>query len=147
MKKSNQFHELLDHEESIPLPSERSFAHVMGALFFILAGIRWWHREHIDAVILVLLAVGAAFLFIGYTKPLLLRPLNKLWMQFGHLLFKITNPIIMFLIYAVTIVPMGLALRVLGKDPLRRAFDAKAATYWIMRDIPGPPPETMKRQF
>jgi hypothetical protein len=147
MKKSNQFHELLQHEEALPLPSERSFSYVMAGVFFFFAALGWWHSRVIDVHQIRLIFIGGVFLAVGYTKPLWLRPLNKIWMQLGHILFKITNPIIMLVIYVVTIVPMGFVLRMMGKDPLRRSFDNEAKTYWVTRDIPGPPPDTMKRQF
>ena len=29
--------------------------------------------------------------------------------------------------------PIGLAMRLVGRDPLRRRFDRQASTYWIKR--------------
>ncbi|MBF0130716.1 MAG: hypothetical protein HQL33_12065, partial [Alphaproteobacteria bacterium] len=45
------------------------------------------------------------------------------------------------------ILPTGLILRALGKDPLRRSFDPGAKTYWIPREPPGPAPDSLKNQF
>jgi hypothetical protein len=53
----------------------------------------------------------------------------------------------MGLVFYTTVTPIGLARRLLGKDPLRRRFDRDAVTYWIERDPPGPAPDTMTRQF
>jgi hypothetical protein len=147
MKKAQQFHEILHKDESIDLPSERSFAHVMAAAFYIIAAIVWWNSEVFDGIEIRLTIIGSLFLAVGYMKPLWLRPLNKLWLQFGLLLFKITNPIIMLLIYVITILPIGLIMRVMGKDPLRRKKDVSAESYWIVREHPGPAPDTIKRQF
>jgi len=38
-------------------------------------------------------------------------------------------------------------LRLLGKDMLRQRFDPAAGSYWIVRDPPGPTPESMEDQF
>jgi hypothetical protein len=38
-------------------------------------------------------------------------------------------------------------MRALGKDPLRLRFDRGAATYWIPREPPGPPPDSFTDQF
>jgi len=38
-------------------------------------------------------------------------------------------------------------MRALGKDPLRLKRDPKATSYWIVREPPGPAPETMKHQY
>jgi hypothetical protein len=43
--------------------------------------------------------------------------------------------------------PFALILRMAGKDLLRLRRDPAAASYWIERDPPGPPPESMVEQF
>jgi ABC-type uncharacterized transport system permease subunit len=56
------------------------------------------------------------------------------------------NPVVMAALFFLVFTPMGLLLRLLGKDPLRLRRSADA-TYWIERKPPGPPPETMANQF
>ena len=34
-----------------------------------------------------------------------------------------------------------------GKDPMRLKLEPEADTYWIRREPPGPPPESLKNQF
>jgi amino acid transporter len=55
--------------------------------------------------------------------PNTLKPLYHGWMRLGLLLGKVTTPIIMTLVFAITIVPMALALRLLRRDFMRRKFD------------------------
>jgi hypothetical protein len=55
--------------------------------------------------------------------------------------------VVMFLLFAITIVPIGLLRRALGKDSLNLRFDPDAPSYWIPREPPGPAPESMKQQF
>ncbi len=74
-------------------------------------------------------------------------PLNRLWARFGRLLHRLVTPLLMLIVFAATVVPIGLAMRALGKGPLRRRPDPAAQSYWIERRPPGPPPETMKNQF
>jgi hypothetical protein len=57
------------------------------------------------------------------------------------------SPVAMGLVFVTTVVPIGLVMRALGKDPLRLRRDSDAASYWIPRDPPGPAPDTMKNQF
>jgi hypothetical protein len=38
-------------------------------------------------------------------------------------------------------------MRLCGKDSLRLRREPDAASYWIEREPPGPPPETMRNQF
>jgi hypothetical protein len=93
------------------------------------------------------LLVSAGFLVPTLLFPAVLRPLNVAWFRFGMLLGRIVNPVVMFVIYAVAILPMGLLLRLLGKDMLRQRFDPAADSYWIVRDPPGPTPASMEDQF
>ena len=76
-----------------------------------------------------------------------LGPLNRLWLKFGLLLYKVMNPLILGLLFFVTIMPIGLVMRAFGKDFLRLKLDRNAKSYWIDRSPPGPPPQSMKNQF
>jgi hypothetical protein len=42
---------------------------------------------------------------------------------------------------------VAFVLRAAGKDLLRLHLDRNATTYWIVRETPGPAPETMPNQF
>jgi hypothetical protein len=53
----------------------------------------------------------------------------------------------MALLFFSTITPIGLLMRLTGKDSLRLRRDPAAASYWIAREPPGPPPEGMRNQF
>ena len=70
-----------------------------------------------------------------------------MWFQLGLLLHKVVNPIVMALVFFGTVLPTGLIMRALGKDPLRLKWQADANSYWIERRPPGPAPESMKDQF
>src|SRR5271154_1105934 len=64
----------------------------------------------------------------------------------GHTGWHWTLPLaIVFLV--VTIMPIGLVMRAMGKDFLRLRIDPAAKSYWIDRPPPGPPPQSMKNQF
>jgi len=101
-----------------------------------------------EGVIRVWAMIVAAFLGItALTMPRLLGPLNRLWFRIGELLHRAVNPLVMGLLYFLTVTPIGLLMRALGKTPLKLGFDKSADSYWISRTPPGPAPDTMKRQF
>jgi hypothetical protein len=91
----------------------------------------------------------AALFFIAAAAlyPSILKPLNRVWFKFGLLLHRIVNPVIMGLLFYGSVLPTGMIVRALGKDLLRLKFEPKADSYWIVREPPGPSPETMKDQF
>ena len=140
----NNTHEDLARDEEVIGPSDRRFGLTFAALFAAIGGVRlvlghayalWW--------------LGAALvmfaLALWWTAPL--RPLNRLWLRLGLVLYGVVNPVVMALLFYSTIMPIGLLMRLCGKDPLRLRRDPDAPSYWLVRDPPGPAPETMKNQF
>jgi hypothetical protein len=136
-------HEDLTRAEEITGPSDRRFGLTIAAVCGVVGAIRlifghgaWWWLG--AGLLLALLAVGA---------PAVLAPLNRLWLKFGLVLYKVVNPVVMALMFATTIVPVGILMRLCGKDPLRLKREPDAASYWIAREPAGPPRETMRNQF
>jgi hypothetical protein len=136
-------HDTITRKMDGKMGSEKGFGLVFAAVFTIVGCLplvhggapHWWAFP-----------VAAVFGALAYVRPALLRPLNYVWYRFGLLLHAVVSPLIMGLVYAVSIVPTGLAMRALGKDLLRKKRDAAAATYWISRE-PGPAPDSFERQF
>lgn len=94
-----------------------------------------------------LLAVAAILLALSLVMPRLLTPLNRLWSHLGKRLHVIVTPLIMGLLFYVVVLPTGLILRGLKKDPLRLRFRPDAESYWIIREPGTLGPETMRNQF
>jgi len=139
-------HESLSTRDDIKIGSARSFGLVFATVFIIIALFPLLSDQQ-GSLRLWALIVAAFFAITALTMPRLLEPLNKLWFRFGLLLHKIVNPLIMGLLFFVTVTPTGLLMRSLGKTPLKLGFDKSAESYWITRTPPGPAPESMKRQF
>ena len=73
----------------------------------------------------------------------ILTPLNKLWFKFGVFLGKIISPIIMGIIFFLVVTPIGLIMRLLGKDVLNLRYNDNKS-YWIEKNGPK---SKMKNQF
>ncbi|MHB1218322.1 MAG: SxtJ family membrane protein [Alphaproteobacteria bacterium] len=145
MAKNLDFHEDFRRKEEVKGSSNRGFGIVFAVFFAILTFSPLTHGGEIRWVYCGIPAV--AFLAAAYLAPKLLTPLNWLWTRFGLLLHHVMNPLIMGLLFFLTVTPVGLVMRLMGKDPLRLKIDRSAKTYWIPRDPPGPAPDTMRRQF
>jgi len=121
--------------------SEKSF----GILFFIVfAIIGLYPLLSFNFVRVWALVIALIFLVLGLTKPSVLKPLNTGWIKLGEILGKIIAPVVMLLVFFIVITPIGLMLRLFGKDILGLKFSEKVKTYWITRDKNIGP---MKRQF
>lgn len=158
-------HEEARHSTELQVGSDRSFGIVFTVFFGVLAYIAgkaslepgFLERGLVGLVRLVgltdfgprnvYLAVAGVFLVLALVVPKVLHPLNVLWMRFGAVLQMVISPIILGLMFFVAITPMALVLRLLGKDLLRLKLDKSAKSYWLVRDPPGPAPESMRNQF
>ena len=142
------FHENLADRDDVRVGSERSFGLVFAVVFLIVALFPLLTiSDQVGAVRVWALVPAAFFAVTAMTMPRLLAPLNMLWFRIGLLLHKIINPLVMGLLFFLTVTPIALIMRTLGKTPLKLGFDKTADTYWITRTPPGPAPETLTRQF
>jgi hypothetical protein len=108
-------HESYSRDETVGGGSDRSFGIVMAAAFAVISLLNWWHHGHSwrwTGGIAVFFLAAALF------YPGALKPVNRLWFKFGLLLHTVVNPIVMALVFFGTVLPTGLLMRALGKDPL-----------------------------
>jgi len=131
-------------DESVNPSSDRTFGIVLAA-FFALIGVLPLLRGH--ALRLWALPLSVIFLLAGLAAPAVLAPLNRIWTALGALLHKITNPIILGVFFYLVFTPFGSLMRLFGKDFLRLKWVPHAESYWIVRQPPGPPPESIANQF
>ena len=87
-------------------------------------------------------AVGSLLMTAGLLLPGHLGPIYRAWMGFGLLLSRVTTPIFMAVVYFGVIAPVGLLMRLLGRNPIRhRPIEG---SYWAARDGAR---GTLKNQF
>ena len=113
--------------------SEKSFGIVFSIVFLIVALYPLISSQgfHLWALI-----VSTIFLLLAFVAPKTLAIPNKLWFKFGILLGSIIAPIVMALVYFITVLPTGLIMRLLGKDLLKQKLDKNAKSYWVKRTEP-----------
>lgn len=128
----------------VAIGSNRSFGVTFAVVCSIIAlwpmiddaGVRWpWF------------AAAALFLIVALVRSAWLAPLNRAWMAFAKILHSIVTPVVMAVLFYLTLTPMALLMRMLGKTPIPVSFDRQADSYWITRRPLGPSPDSMKNQF
>jgi len=111
--------------------TNRSF----GILFFIVFSIiSIWPMLSGGELRLWSFILAIIFLIMGIAKSRFLTPLNIAWIKFGQLLGVIISPVIMGLVYFLVLLPIGILMRVLGKDLLRLKFNKNIETYWNKKE-------------
>ena len=120
--------------------SNRSF----GIIFFIVfLLISVWPIMDGQAFRVWSLVISLIFLILGILNSKILTPLNLAWIKFGEILGRFIAPVVMAVIYFLIVTPIGLFMRIIGKDLLNIKF-SQNSSYWIKREKNLGP---MKRQF
>ena len=122
------------------ISSNRSFGILFSIIFAVIA---FWPLKSLGEIRVWSLVVASIFLLLGLINSKLLYPLNFVWVKFGELIGKVVAPLVMALIFFIILTPIGLFLRLIGKDLLNVKLNNNK-TYWIKRDKK---PGSMKRQF
>ncbi len=80
--------------------------------------------------------LALALIATALALPNILRPVHAVWMKIGAVLGFVNTRIILGIIYLALFTPTALVLKLLKKDPMRRTFDAEAASYRIQSRQP-----------
>ncbi len=128
-------------KSKIKISSNRNFALVFFVVFLIVG---LWPLTFGNPIRIWSTVISLVFLILGLMNSKLLTPLNKLWFKFGMILGAIVSPIVMAAVFFLVVTPIGLIMRVMGKDLLEKKYNKKKQTYWIKRSQSF---GDMKRQF
>ncbi len=94
-----------------------------------------------------LYAAGGMFLISGITIPSSLKQVYIAWMKLAFVLGWINTRIILALMFYLVFTPIGLAMKLFGKDLLDRKIEKDKQSYWIKREAKSFNPLDYERQF
>ena len=118
--------------DEIKLGSNRSFGIVFFIVFVLIATYPLLNQGEVRIWSLI---ISFLFLFLGLLNSKILTPFNKLWFRFGLFLGKIISPIIMVSIFFLVVTPIGLLMRLFGKDVLNLKLNKKKALIGLKKMV------------
>lgn len=122
----------------------RKFGLIMGTGILLIFGLFFpWMLERPWPV--WPFATAAVLILLGLVFPLSLRPLNIVWMKFGHIAGWINTRIILGVVFFCVFLPVGMVMRLFGKDPMKRKLDGGSSSYRIPSH--SSPRDQMERPF
>ena len=74
--------------------------------------------------------VGAVVGIWCWALPALARPIYLVWYGLSAAIGLVVSNVLLIATYLLTITPIGLLLRLFGRDPLHRRFDRAQTSYW-----------------
>ena len=127
-------------KETIQIGSNKSFGIVFFVVFLLIS---LYPLTYVGEIKIWSLIISFIFLILGLLNSKILAPFNKIWFKFGILMGKIVSPLIMGAIFFLVVTPIGIILRLMGKDVLNLKYN-KNNSYWIENSSPK---SKMKNQF
>jgi hypothetical protein len=107
----------------------RRFAFTVGGAFVALGVVAAWRGSWRAAQ--VCFATGGLLLAAGVVAPARLGPVERAWMALAHAISRVTTPVFMGVVYYLAVLPVGLVLRVLGREGLARP--EAGGGFWVVR--------------
>ena len=107
------------------LPTERSFGRGVGGVCIAAAVLAWWRGY--PTLGMGLLVAGVLLIGLGLAAPAALRVPNRVWWWIAQVVVWVNTRVLLTLFFAVILTPVGVAMRLFGRNPLR---GADAETNW-----------------
>ena len=126
----------------------RSFGWVVGGVLLLIAAVLWWRNDWTTTTTTYVLGgLGSALAVLGLTVPTVLLPLYRVWMALAVVLGFIMTRVILTIVYYLVMTPIGLLMRLFGKDPMHRRLDPDASSYWIKKTYTDSSKERLEKYF
>jgi hypothetical protein len=103
----------------------------------LLGSFGWFHTHTWPAWTWWLTGAGAGTGGVLWIVPQIARPFYIVWNGLGCSIGFVVSNAAVTAVYFLVVTPIGLALRLLGRDPLRRRFARERASYWEDAEKPG----------
>lgn len=134
---------------SIPWrPSQKDLRIFAGLQMAFFALIAWsvWRRSETPSAAATILTVSVIVGVVGLVAPSAIRWIYVGWMLAVFPIGWVVSHVIVAAVFYLVITPIGLLLKLSGRDLLDRRFDPSATSYWKERPAP---PDTSRyfRQF
>jgi len=105
----------------------REFGLVVGGVLVLLGAVAMWRGKAFHPY---LYAVGGMLIILGITAPALLRPLQKAWMALAIVIGFFMSRVVLTALFYGVMAPIGLAMKLFGKDILDERIEKERASYW-----------------
>lgn len=99
-------------------------------IFAVIGSILLWKDR---GAYIYFYSASAFFAFFAATAPMALLPLYRLWVKFAMGLAWFNTRLLLGMVFYLVMTPIGLIMRLLGKDPMTRKMDPEAKSYWIKK--------------
>lgn len=109
----------------------RQFGTTVGIILALLGGLLLFRGK---VYYFYFLFFGVVLLCLGLVAPILLKPVQKIWMTLAVSIGWVMTRAILSLLFYLVVTPIGVLVKMIGKDSLDLKFDRNVNSYWIARE-------------
>lgn len=113
---------------------QRKFGLVMAGAILVVGGVRWMLHargaEELPGIPYGFLIVALIFAILGLAAPAIIRPVFVGWIRIALILNFLVTHVILTFAFVITVIPIGVMLRLTGRNPLDCDLDENRASYW-----------------
>ncbi len=124
----------LSRKES-DIKKEKRDIRIVFLIFCAIFGVLAW-RHYPSILSYAFMGVVLVMLPLSVFAPFLLRPVFELWMKLAHAVGWFNTQVILTVVFILIIIPTGLIMKLLRKDPMKRKIFAEG-TYWEPYELEG----------
>ena len=128
----------------------RKFGLVLG-LILLLITIGLCYKNPLDTYltpkIITFSVLTICSFLLAIVAPSLLKPLNTIIVFIAMIIGWFMTRIILGILFFLVFLPMGLVMRMMGRDSMRRKLDSSIDSYWITRPDTPFDPKRCRRLF
>lgn len=110
----------------------RNFGITIGSVLLIIGALLFWFEK---SAWVFLLIIGLILILSAFLFPIILKPLNKLWMILAIILGWIMTRVILIILFYIILTPIGLVAKIFKKDFLNLKISKNQNTYWEKREL------------
>lgn len=125
-------------------PALKKFGITFSIIFLLLGIILYFNNSQLYLYSII---TGLLFLSTSIIFPKALIPFYKTWMTLAIILGIITTNIILILLFYLVLTPIGLIIKLSGKELLDLKFDKEKKSYWNKREFSKYKKENSERQY
>ena len=122
----------------------RNFGITLGIILLLISGFLFWKEKESYQIFS---GIGITLSLIAIAIPSFLKPVYWMWMIFGIILGWFMTRVILSLLFYIIITPIGLTLRLFGKQFLELRWDKSKESYWNFRTNEHQQNENYEKQF
>ena len=122
----------------------RKFGITVGSVLVVLAIVFYFLDR---SYFIYFSAAGLVLIIMGFISPVILKPLNKVWMGLAVVLGWLSSRIILIVVFYLVLTPISLIAKISGKKFLDLKYKSEKDSYWIKREIIKPDRSSYEKQY